>query len=114
MGFPVNGEEKLEEFSQGFSNHSAGILDGCVLALEGFCVSTRAPYNTEVICPKDYHFRKSGFALIVLAGCDIRARFICASCDHSRSTNDVIARQDSLLFQIMEVEKAAIEVLFYR
>ena len=105
MGFPVNDEDKLEELRQGFSHHSAGILDGCVLALDGFGVSTRAPFETEVIRPKDYQFRKGGFALIVMAGCDINARFICASCDHSGSTNDVIAWQDSLLFQMVEVEK---------
>ncbi len=105
MGFPVNDERKLEELSQGFSHHSAGILDGCVLAMDGFGVSTRAPFETEVIRPKDYRFRKGGFALIVMAGCDINARFICASCDHSGSTNDVIAWQDSLLFQMVEVEK---------
>ncbi len=44
MGFPLHDEKKLEELSLGFSNHSGGILDGCVFALDGFGVSTRAPY----------------------------------------------------------------------
>jgi hypothetical protein len=44
MGFPLHDENKLEELSLGFSNHSGGILDGCVFALDGFGVSTRAPY----------------------------------------------------------------------
>jgi len=105
MGFPIDDEEKLEELSRGFSEHSSGILDGCVLALDGLGVNTRCPYKTEVSRPKDYRFRKCGFAIIVLAGCDIKGRFVCASCDHSGSTNDVIAWQDSMLFHMLEVDK---------
>jgi len=39
---------------------------------------------------------------LVLAGCDVN---VCASCDHSGSTNDIIAWQDSNLFQMLEVEQ---------
>jgi hypothetical protein len=62
MGFLAIDENKLEELSQGFSHHSGGILNGYVLALDEFGINTRAPYKTEVILPKDYQFRKSGFA----------------------------------------------------
>jgi hypothetical protein len=113
MGFLLHDETKLEELSLGFSNHSGGILDGCVLALDGLGVSTCAPYRTEVIHLKDYRFRKSGFAIIVLAGCDINARFISASCNHSGSTNDIIAWQDTLLFQMLEVEKQLPSMYFF-
>jgi len=105
MGFPLDDEAKLEELSQGFFNHSGGILDGCVMAMDGLGVLTRAPFSSEVVSRKDYRFRKSGFAIIVLAGCDVNARFICASCDHSGSTNDVIAWQDCNLYQMLEVDK---------
>ncbi len=44
MGFPLGDENKMEELSLGFSNHSGGILDGCMLALDGFGVSSHAPY----------------------------------------------------------------------
>ena len=54
--------------------------------------------------PKDYCFRKSGFAIVVLVGCDIKACFICASCNHRGSTNDVIAWHDSKLFHALEVD----------
>ena len=67
MGFLADDENKLEELSQGFSHHSAGILDGCMLALDGFSVSTRAPYESKVVHPKDNCFRKSGFTISVLA-----------------------------------------------
>jgi hypothetical protein len=105
MGFPFNDESKLEELSCGFSNHSGGILDGCILAMYGFAVVTKAPYVTKVEHPKDYCYRKSGFAIIVLAGCYINACFICASFDHSGSINDIIAWQDCNLLQLLEAEK---------
>jgi hypothetical protein len=76
-----------------------------MLALDGFGVSSHAPYWTEVIHLKDYRLRKSGFAIIILAECDINARFISASCNHSGSTNIRIAWQETLLFQMLEVEK---------
>jgi hypothetical protein len=65
-------------------------------------ILTRAPYKTEVIRPKDNWYQKSHFAILVLAGCDVN---VCASCDHSGSTNDIIAWQDSNLFQMLEVEQ---------
>jgi hypothetical protein len=40
----------------------------------------------------------------VLAGCDVKARFVAVSCNHSGSTNDIIAWQDSKLFHALEVE----------
>jgi hypothetical protein len=113
MGFPVDDAAKLEELSSGFYKHSNGLLDGCVLALDGFGVTTRCPFKSEVEKPKDYRFRKSGFAIIVLAGVDVNARFICASCDHSGSTNDIIAWQDSNLFQMLEIEKLLPEKYFF-
>jgi len=105
MGFPIDDEEKLEELSRGFSEHSSGILDGCVLALDGLGVCTRCPFKTEVSRPKDYRFRKSGFAILVLAGCDIKAHFVCALCDHSGSTNDITAWQYSHLYKMLEMDK---------
>jgi hypothetical protein len=50
------------------------------MAIDGFGVSTRAPYKTEVESPKDYRFCKAGFAIIVLRGVDVKGKFLCASC----------------------------------
>jgi hypothetical protein len=82
LGLPINDPVKLQKLSDGFYHHSSGILHGCVMAINGFGVATRQPYKTEVNRPKDYRFRKGGFAIIVLAGCDVQAKFICASCTH--------------------------------
>jgi hypothetical protein len=105
LGLPMDDPVQLQKLSDGFYHHSSGILDGCVMAIDGFGVATRQPYKTEVNRPKDYRFRKGGFAIIVLAGCDVQAKFICASCTHSGSTNDIIAWQDTELFEAIEVLK---------
>lgn len=105
LGLPMDDPVQLQKLSDGFYHHSSGILDGCIMAIDGFGVATRQPYKTEVNRPKDYRFRKGGFAIIVLAGCDVQAKFICASCTHSGSTNDIIAWQDTELFEAIEVLK---------
>jgi hypothetical protein len=106
MGLPLHDNQKLEELSQGFFEHSGGIFDGCVLAIDGFAVITRQPYDKEVRYKKDYRYRKGGFAVVVLAGCDVKCRFIIASCNHSGSTNDIIAWQHMELFEAVELDKA--------
>ena len=113
MVFPAHDEAKLDELSSGFYKHSGGVLDGCVLALDGFGAITRCPFKSEVVRPRDYRFRKSGFAIIVLAGVDINARFICASCDHSGSTNDIIAWQNSNLHQMLDIDKLLPDKYFF-
>jgi hypothetical protein len=113
IGFPVDDYSKLEEIASGFDEHSCGVLKGCVLAIDGFDISMRQPFKSEVIRPKDYRFRKGGFALVVLARCDVQARFICHSCNHSRSTNDIIAWGDSKLYKMLEVDKNLPEQFFF-
>jgi hypothetical protein len=113
LGFPADEPAKVASLARGFERHSCGILKGCVLAIDGFGVSTRQPFKSEVKRPKDYRFRKGGFALVVLAGCDVDARFICASCNHSGSTNDIIAWGDSNLYKLLEVDKLLPEQYFF-
>jgi hypothetical protein len=48
-----------------------------------------------------------------LAGCDVQARFISASCDHSGLTNDVIAWQDKKLHKLLEVYKLIPSTYFF-
>ena len=105
IGLPLDDLNRLEEISKGFFDHSGGIFDGCVLAIDGFAIHTRQPYDREVKYKKDYRFRKGGFAIIVIAGCDVDCRFISASCNHSGSTNDIIAWQNMDLYQAVEIDK---------
>ena len=102
IGLPLHDTSRLDELAKGFYDHSGGILDGCVIAVDGLAVRTRQPYDHEVHWKKDYRFRKGGFAIIVIAGCDVDCRFIVASCKHSGSTNDIIAWQQMDLYEAVE------------
>jgi hypothetical protein len=104
MGLPLDDTDKLEELSKGFYDQSGGILDGCVVAIDGFAVLTRQPYDNEVLYKKDYRYRKGGFAIVVIAGCDVNCRFIVGSCNHSGSTNDIIAWQHMELYEAVEID----------
>jgi len=83
------------------------------LAIDGFGVTVRCPFANDVERRKDYRFRKGGFAIIVLAGCDIDGRFISATARHSGSTNDIIAWHDSQLCYFLEVEKGLPSKYFF-
>lgn len=113
IGFPFGDEGRLEELAAGFREHSGGIMDGCVMAMDGFGVATRQPFKSEVDNPRDYRFRKAGFAVIVLGGVDVKGRFLCASCDHSGSTNDIIAWNDSNLYVALEERKLLPEKYYF-
>jgi hypothetical protein len=43
--------------------------------------------------------------MVLSAGCDVDYHFIVTCCNHSGSTNDIIAWQNMELYQILEVEK---------
>jgi hypothetical protein len=93
--------------------HSGGLLDGCVLALDGVGVPIRCPYKKDVERQKDYRFCKVGFAIIVLAGTDVDSQFICATAQHRGSTNDIKAWEDSDLCHYLEAEKGLPEKYFF-
>ncbi len=105
MGFPVNDIGRLEQLAEGFRVHSGGVMDGCVLTIDELGITVRCPFKDDVEKQKDYRFCKGGFAIIVLAGCDVDGRFICATTHHSGSTNDIVAWHNSKLCYFLEVEK---------
>jgi hypothetical protein len=90
MGLPLDDTDKLEELSKGFYGHSGGIFNGCVVVIDGLAALTQQPYDKEVKYKKDYHCRKEGFAIIVIAGCGVNCHFIVAICKHSGSTNTLL------------------------
>jgi hypothetical protein len=67
------------------------------MVMDGLAVWTCAPFENEVPKRKECRFRKGGFAIIALAGCDADTRFILATANHSGSTNDIIAWNNSKL-----------------
>ncbi len=88
-----------------FFDQSNGIFDGLVMVMDGLAVRTHAPFENEVKKRKDYRLRKGGFAIIVLAGCDADARFISVTANHSGSTNNIIAWNNSKLCKAVELDR---------
>jgi hypothetical protein len=66
-------------------------MAGCVMAVDGLCVRTRAPYKSETRNIADYRCRKGGFAVLVMAGCDVDGKFSMAVANNSGATHDVVA-----------------------
>ena len=97
LGFPINDINALTELERGFSEHSNGAMNGLVTVIDGLAVRVRQPYKSESEKPRDYCYRKGGFAVIVMAGADVNGRFTFASCKHSGSTNDYIAWETTAL-----------------
>ncbi len=82
IGLPIHDTDKLDALSKGFYDHSGGILDGCGLAMDVLVFLTWQLYDYEVIYKKDYRYCKGGFAIVVLAGCNVDCCFIVASCNN--------------------------------
>lgn len=72
------------------------------MAIDGLAVRTRQPYSTESVNFKSYRCRKGGFAVIVMAGCDVRGNFLMAAPNHAGSTNDILAWNSSELHSALE------------
>jgi hypothetical protein len=72
------------------------------MAIDGLAVRVRRPYKYECNNIRSWRCRKGGFALVVMAGSDVRGKFYMASADHSGSTNDCIAWENSNLRSAIE------------
>jgi hypothetical protein len=55
---------------------------------------------------EDIRCRKGGFAIIAIAGCDVECSLISVSCNHSGSTDDIVAWQKVDLYEAVEIEKS--------
>lgn len=97
LGFPINDINALTELERGFSEHSNGAMNGLVTVIDGLAVRVRQPFRNETEKPRDFCYRKGGFAIIVMAGADVNGKFTFASCKHSGSTNDCIAWETTSL-----------------
>ena len=97
IGFPIDNLFELEEMRKGFNTKNNGIMDGLVMVIGGLIVRTRAPYKCEVNDPKSYAHRKCGFGILVMAGCDVHAKFRSVTAKNTGSTNDNVAWDASAL-----------------
>lgn len=98
LGLNLHNRDQLQQLSDGFTAHSGGIMSGCVAAIDGLIIKTRAPTTTEVKAPKHYRSRKGGFGVLVLAGCDVKGKFVFAAPNYSASTHDSPAWEATSLY----------------
>ncbi len=100
LSFPLYDASVLKETSEGFSQFSHGRMKGCVMAVDGWVVKTRAPHaGTEVENATCFRNRKGFYGLVVMAGCDHRCRFTMWSTQSPGSTNDCIAWEFTKLYR---------------
>jgi hypothetical protein len=76
ISFSINNEEKLKELSDGFAQQLDGVLEGCVMAVDGIAIKTRQPKRSEVSNINCYRNRKGGFAIVVMAVATLGGNFI--------------------------------------
>jgi hypothetical protein len=102
----------LEHRAKEFAKFSHGVMENCVLAVDGWVCRTRAPYKKEVDDVKSFFNRHGCFALVVMAGCDANCRFDMFSCNSAGSTPDVTAWSISKLKQQMDAKLLPIDFYF--
>jgi hypothetical protein len=103
ISFPISDVDALSKIEEGFAEYSFGRLRGCVMAIDGWVVKTRAPYSSEVDNITCFCNRKGFFALVVMAGVDSECRFLMFSCKSPGSTNDGIAWEHTTVFSRMHL-----------
>lgn len=91
----VNDKLLWGEVSKGFSRFTAGIMHGCIGAIDGIAIKIVRP--TEVPNPARYYCRKGFYALNVQAICDSDCRFLWVAARNPGSTHDSVAYEGTNL-----------------
>jgi hypothetical protein len=102
LGMDITNDLALSTLSDGFERHSGGLLKGCVMAIDGLLVRTRAPTVNEVHNRKDWLCRKGGFAMLCMAGADVEGRIVMATANYCGTTHDSTAWEQCALHKAME------------
>lgn len=72
-------------------------MSGCVGAIDGLLIRTRAPFPSEHSNPSAFKNRKCCHGLLALAIADVRGKFLMFNVNNSGSTHDSIAWMTSAL-----------------
>jgi hypothetical protein len=92
--FPMSDTAKMAELSAGFDRLTGGVLTGCCLAVDGFCVRIGKPKIRECANPAAYFNRKGFYSLALQAGCDAQRRIlfasICCAGEYHNYNNSVV------------------------
>ena len=96
---PTDLARDAQDFANVCGQYGCGgdAMPGCVMAIDGWVMMTRQPKVKEVGAEavRSYWNRKETFGLVVMAGCDARARFKMFSVMSSGSCHDSIALEFS-------------------
>ena len=91
--FPIDDVDKLKKLEAEFRAQSrGGIWAGQVAAIDGVHFAIRAPGNGDVFNPLQYYVsRKAEYALLCIAMCDARRRFMFFDISQCPTTHDSLA-----------------------
>jgi hypothetical protein len=105
ISFPLNDEAQLDEIGKGFAKYSFGRMQGCVMAIDGIVIRTRAPTTREVENVLCFMNRKGFFGIVILAACDANCKFLMWSGVSPGSTHDCIAWEMTTLYKEVFAKK---------
>jgi hypothetical protein len=98
--FPSSNDELCQACNDFKAISSNGVIDGCVACLDGLLLPIQTPTAT-----KTGHFKSSfsghyqAYGSNVQAACDAHCQFVYASLEAPGGTNDIVAFQNTSLFQ---------------
>jgi hypothetical protein len=87
----IEGLHKMAEEYAAIAPYSAEVFDKVVMAIDGWVMHTRKPFDKEVDNVSSYMNRKGFYGMVILAGCDARTRFTLWNCKNTGSCNDCCA-----------------------
>ena len=91
ISLDVSDTALLSSISKGFATYCHGRIHGCIMAIDGLVIRTRAPTAKEVFNQSSYRNRKGTFGIVIMAGCDHMCRFTMFSPKFNGATNDSLA-----------------------
>lgn len=97
LSFPLNSPDDLNRIANEFGHYSGGAMQGCVGAIDGLLIRTRAPFSKEHSNPSSFKNRKCTFGILALGIADLKGKFLMFNVNHSGSTHDSLAWATSSL-----------------
>lgn len=78
LSFPIDSPDDLNRLADEFGHHSQQAFQGCVGAIDGLLIKTRAPFHSEHSNPSAFKNRKCCYGILALAVADLKG--ICQIC----------------------------------
>ncbi len=97
--------EKLADEFAAIDSRSEQVFSGVVMAIDGWVLQTRRPFDYETMNVNSYRNRKDLWGLVVLAGCDARCKYTLWNVNNTGSNNDISAWNNSKLKKLIEDKK---------